>query len=488
MAQQVLYQAQDLSLRQEQVIAPHQIQSLEILAVPLLDLQVRITQEIEANPALEQLESVGEQLAGDPVEDLNGLQSNDGESAAAAAEKDEFLANLMQLDEGWADYLPPGHATQYNSSEDDERRRYFFDALTTGKTLQEELLEQLRTSDSGEELSRLGELIIGNIDETGYLRTGLDELARTSGAEPPKLEEALHLVQAFDPPGVGARDLRECLLRQLERLGQTSSPIYRVVDKHLEALGRNRIPEVAKALRLSTTSLYEILGEIRKLQPRPGNSVEAGQVQYVSPEVVVTKDADKYVVDSSREYLPRLRISATYKKLLESPDTPADVRQYVREKILNGNQLMNSIKQRQSTITRIAEIIVARQQDYFELGQEGMKPLTMSQVADEIGVHETTVSRAIANKFVETPRGLFLLRHFFNGGLRADDGEMLSNLNIKSKLQELVSQEDSARPLSDQQLVRMLATDGLKLARRTVAKYREELGIPSSRLRRSYAR
>ncbi len=489
MVQHGLHLSQDLSLRQEQIIAPHQIQSLEILAIPLLDLQARVNQEMEDNPTLELMDSESEQLIGDPMEELSDPQSDNRELAGDVAEKDEYLANLMQIDDMWREYVPPNHAKQYATADDEEKRRYFFDSLTTEKTLADDLLEQLRLSDTDDETAMLAEQIIGSLDEAGYLRATLEELATSMAADTAAVKKALDLVQTFEPPGIGARDLRECLLIQLRHNGRENSLTYKVVDKHLEDIARNRIPQMAKALKTSPPALYEVIEEIKRLQPRPGSASENNHVQYVLPELEVELDEEQnnYVVKSQRDYLPRLRISPHYLRILEDPSVPKEVKQYVREKITGGNFLIKSIAQRQSTLQTITQIIVARQRAFLEEGEEALHPLTMSQVADEIGVHETTVSRAIANKFVQTPRGLYPLKFFFAGGYETEDGEMLSSHSIKHKLQTLITEENPNKPLSDQKLVNLLKQDGLNVARRTVAKYREELGIPSSHLRKNHS-
>ncbi|MDP6451184.1 MAG: hypothetical protein QF773_10220, partial [Lentisphaeria bacterium] len=263
--QQGLYQSTEL--QQVQIIAPQQIQSLEILTAPLLDLTTRINQEMEANPALERLSTDGEQLVGDPMEEV-GAPQVDADMAGAAAEKDEFLANIVQLDESWSDYLPPNHARSSAGAEDDERRQYFFDSLTTGSTLADDLLQQLRTSEFDEQTTKIGEAVIGSIDESGYLRSQPEDVAVACGANVKDVRRVISTLQTFEPAGVCARDLRECLLLQLERQGRKDSLTYKAIDKHLDKLAKNRIPQVAKALRVSAATLHEVMHEIRQLQPR----------------------------------------------------------------------------------------------------------------------------------------------------------------------------------------------------------------------------
>ena len=325
------------------------------------------------------------------------------------------------------------------------------------------------------------------LDITGYLRLSLDDLARTAGTTPEDMQRALTLVQSFEPAGIAARDLRECLLLQLVRLGRQDSLAYQVVDKYLEELARNHVPQVARALGVTPAALYEAMTEVKQLQPRPGNAVDTQDVQYILAELTVEQNEEgEYVVRTHRDYLPRLRISAHYLRILEDPDIAKEVKQYVKDKITGGNLLIKSIAQRQTTLQRIAEVVVARQHGYFEQGEEALVPLTMNQVAEEIGVHETTVSRALASKYVQTPRGLLPLKYFFTGGYETDGGEQLSSHSIKHKIQSLISEEDPAKPISDQAIMDQLKAQGLNVARRTVAKYREELGIPSSHLRKSF--
>jgi RNA polymerase sigma-54 factor len=331
------------------------------------------------------------------------------------------------------------------------------------------------------------ERIITAIDDTGYVRTHLSDLAIALNTDLTEMKKGLAVVQSFDPPGIGARDLRECLLLQLERQGDKGSLAYQLVDKHLEAVGRNQIPQIAKDLRISPSHVYELLERIRRLNPFPGSALSDQTADYVYPEVFIEKDEEgQWIVRSNRDYLPRVRISPFYLKMLKDPNAPKEAKAYIREKLNSSKLLMRALDQRRSTIERIGEALVEFQEDFFENGVEHMRPLIMSQVADRIGVHETTVSRAISNKYVQTPHGLFKFRHFFSTGYRGEDGEQVSSLGIKQKIQALVDAEDSRKPLSDSKLATMLSEQGFQVARRTVAKYREELSIPPSHMRRSY--
>ncbi len=476
------------TLRQEQIMAPQQIQALEILLATIPELEQKIHEEMSSNPTLELLENGTEHLVGNPVEGAEQNTEMDGDAAAAAAEKDEALATLIQLNEVWQDTVsPPRMPRGSNGSEDQERRQFMFDSLVSEPTLQELLLEQLRQAEVDEQMRQICEQIIGSIDDTGYLRTHPSDIAIAADAEASEVKKALTLVQSFDPPGVGARDLRECLLLQLERRGDKNSMVYELVEKHLDEVGRNQIPKVARALHVSSTRVYELLEDVRELSPYPGSLMTSSRTDFVYPEVFVEKDSKgEWQVRANRDYRPRLQISPYYLKLLQNPDTPREVKSYIREKVGSSKLLLRAIDQRQSTIERIAVSLLKFQYDFFEEGVSAMKPLVMSEVADDIKVHETTVSRAIANKYMQTPHGLFPFKHFFTSGYETENGEKISSLSIKQKLHDLVNAEDPRKPLSDQKLAKLLKEQGFNVARRTVAKYREEENILPSNMRRSY--
>lgn len=476
------------SLRQEQIMAPQQIQALQILLATIPELEQRINQELAENPTLELVDTGNQDLVGNPVENDGPARDSDTDAAADMAEKDEALATLIQLTENWRDYTDMAGSSRTFSSADEERRQYMFDSLTEEHGLQEHLLQQLRETDGLDvQMEKVCAHVIGSIDETGYLRTHPADLATSLQTSMDKVKRGIQIVQGFEPAGVGARDLRECLLLQLQRNGDTDSLEYQLIDRHLEEIGRNKIPQVAEAMRISTQHVYELLRKIRRLMPFPGSLISDKDVDFVYPELFIEKDeSGEWVVRSNRNGTPRLRLSRQYLEMLEDPDVSADTKKYIREKVAGSKMLMRAIEQRRSTIERIGESIVEFQRDFLENGLEHMRPLVMSQVADEIGVHETTVSRAIANKYAQTPHGLIPIRQFFSTGYRSEDGEQVSSHGIKQKIQSLIDSENASKPLSDSKLATLLKERGFKVARRTVAKYREELGIPPSHLRRSY--
>lgn len=484
MLQQSLQQIQ--TLRQE--LAPQQLQSLEILMLPVMELEQKIEAELMENPTLEMLESGNQDLAGNLI-DGDEIPDSQSDQAAAAAENDEAIATLIQLDESWNDYVPPRHTgNSQPSSEDEERRNHMFNSLVDEPSLQDELLAQLREMDSIPDHERpLYEEIIGNVDERGYLGATVDEIALTSDYVKEQIERAVETIQSFEPAGIAARDLRECLLLQLQRQGREGSIAYAAVRDHLEELGQNHIPQVARKLGISTGELYAVLDDIKNLNPFPGTLLAPMTTNFVVPEITVSKDEKgQWQIQTNRDAIPRLRISPKYKSLLEDPSTSAEVKSYVREKIANSKVLLRALGQRESTLEQIAESLLKFQAEFFENGIHAMKPLILNQVAQDIGVHETTVSRATAGKYIRTPHGVFPFKHFFSSGLDTDQGEKVSSRSVKQRIRNLIEEEDTAKPLSDQKLTETLKEEGFHVARRTVAKYREELGILPSNMRRSY--
>jgi RNA polymerase sigma-54 factor len=332
----------------------------------------------------------------------------------------------------------------------------------------------------------MAELLIGNIDEYGYLKATLEELSTSTGLPAEKILEVLTVVQTFDPSGVGARDLRECLMLQLQRAGQQSSLEYRIVNEFMDALGKRRIPEIARGTGQSVDDVQESLERIARLEPRPGRAFLPDNDQYILPEVFVQKSASGFIVTTNNDHLPHLRISNTYKDLMSQRENSPEVRNYIREKIRAGKFLIKSLHQRQQTILNIAREIVNRQRDFMEKGVAFLKPLTMVQVAEVVGVHETTVSRAVSGKYMQTPQGIFEMKYFFTAGIQTASGDGMSNTSVKDMIAEIFKKEDTGKPLSDQEVVRMLKEKGIVIARRTVAKYRTELNILPSNLRKVY--
>jgi RNA polymerase sigma-54 factor len=488
------------SLRQSLVLAPQMQQSLALLQAPILELKALVEQELQQNPVLE--EEPGAQLdqtdpaireraeaAADPAEPPADVKFDPATEKETKPPADDFQAefdHLAQVDEEWREHFSQTNAPLRGRVEDEEKRQFMMESLTAGTSLQEELLEQMRLSELAPEQWPVAEMIIGNIDENGYLKSSVDELVFATNVERGQIEAVLKVIQGFHPPGIGARDLRECLLLQLERQGRGESLEYRMIRDQMNELGRRRFPEIARALNVTAAAVQDAALRIAHLDPRPGRSVASAAEVYIVPEVFVQQTGDEYVVTVNEEHLPRLRISNLYKDLMADTNSSSEDRDYIRNKIQAGKFLIKSIQQRQQTILNIAREIVKRQQEFMEQGVSALKPMTMAQVAEVVGVHETTVSRAVSGKYIETPKGIFEMRYFFTSGLQTDSGTDVSNASVKDMIAALFKDENPAHPLSDEEVVKMLKEKGIMIARRTVAKYRAELGILPSNLRRVY--
>lgn len=489
-----------------QVLAPQLQQSLALLQAPTLELQALVQQEMEQNPVLEEVPAP-EQSEERPERDAEGDTAEPTAAAADPAEPpadlnydpatekdtkdpvDDLQAEfekLAQMDQDWRDHFAATNLPQRATPEDEEKRDYMFNSIVQGTSLQENLLEQVRLSELNNGEISIAELLIGNIDDYGYLKTTPEELAATTGQDRARIEKVLHTLQTFHPPGVGARDLRECLLLQLERKKLKHTLEYRIIHDCFDALSKRRIPEIARQLQRDMDDIQDALKRIAQLEPRPGREYLPNNDAYVLPEVFVEKVDGQYQVTTNNDHLPQLRISNHYKDLMAQVAASPEVRHYIREKIRAGKFLIKSLHQRQATIANIAREIVKRQHDFMEKGTSALKPLTMVQVAQVVGVHETTVSRAVSGKYIQTPWGLFEMKYFFTSGLQTAAGDSMSNTSVKEIIDQIFKNEDPTTPLSDQEVVQMLQAKGIQIARRTVAKYRSELNILPSNLRKVY--
>jgi len=487
-------------LSQSLVLAPQLQQSLALLQAPTLELKALVEQELQQNPVLEEA-SVPEIEAqekdsrdGEPTDKVDPAEPPADLSFDPATEKpsgpvDDFQAEferLVQLDQEWRDHFAQTNIPMRASAEEEEKRQFMFDSLVAGTSLQEILLEQVRESALPQEHWPIAEMLIGNIDDYGYLKATVEELAVSTGVSVETILHVLKVIQTFEPAGVGARDLRECLMLQLERAGQQDSLEYRIVCDHMEALGKRRIPEIARGTGTEIDEVQDALENIARLEPRPGRAYLPDNDQYILPEVFVHRQGDDFVVTTNNEHIPHLRISNTYKDLMSQGQNSPEVRNYIREKIRAGKFLIKSLHQRQQTILNIAREIVHRQREFMEKGVAFLKPLTMVQIAEVVGVHETTVSRAVSGKYMQTPQGIFEMKYFFTAGIQTTSGDGLSNTSVKDMISDIFKNEDPTKPLSDQEVVRMLKDKGIVIARRTVAKYRTELNILPSNLRKVY--
>jgi RNA polymerase sigma-54 factor len=493
-----------MQMAQKQVLAPRMIQSMEILQLPIMALQERLEQEMEDNPVLDQIEPDEDD---GPLEEtvVNPDAPTESERELVVAEdsnnEDDFERLLNMVDSLPDDYEERSRPSRGQiEAESDRRHDAMANMVARPESLLEYLEHQLSWYDLSPEVRRLCERIIYNLDSNGYLKVPLEELlsnlpAELNGdtqswhAEQMKLaKEALAIVQRLDPPGIGARNLKECLLLQLTPGLLFYEELQVLIENHLEDLENNRLPLISKKTGFSIETIQESWEDLRTLKPKPGSEFNETFVPSVTPDVFVeTKSEGGYKVRLEEGQLPSLYISPTYRKLLQDPGTNAETRDYIKRKVNSAQWIIEAIEQRRSTLTRVSQAIVDHQIKFLDEGPDHIEPLKMQQIADKVGVHVTTVSRAVDDKWMQTPRGIFPLKRFFVGGTTGADGEEVAWDKVRLKLQEIVDDEDKTKPLSDDTLVEELLKHGITVARRTVTKYRKAMDIPSSRQRRDWS-
>ncbi len=479
----------DLRQRQNQslVLAPQLRHSLKILQVAALDLRSVIQEELQSNPTLEELPMEGVSLDQEQKDSAN--ENNESGEGADNREEMDFSKEydiLTKLDDDWKDYMSQAGGTQPYTAEDAERRQHFFDSLVIETSLQEHLIRQAELADTPDDVLKAMSYLVGSIDDRGFLTQTPSDVALQAGMALDVVQEAVRQLKTFEPAGIGASSLEECLLLQLQAKSRGDSLASRIIKDHFALLTRRRIPEIARKLGVHTDDVQEAIEEIGALDPAPGRRFAEDSNRVVVPDVTVEKDDGEWKIHLNSDYIPRLRISSTYKDLIAKGSLSKGERDYLRERIRSGKFLINSIEQRQQTIERITREIIKVQGEFFAEGVSKLRPLTMTQIADVVGVHETTVSRAIANKYIKTPHGVFDFKFFFTPGYQNDSGASVSNTSVKEMINDLIAVEDRSHPLSDQEIVVKLQEKGINIARRTVAKYREELGLLPSNLRREY--
>ncbi len=463
--------------RQIQILAPQLRQSLELLQAPMLELRTMIQNELQQNPTLEEkpvdIPPLEVETVGSAVDDAKELNF-----------KEEF-AVLSRIDEEWCRYFMQGQDYEPYDPGAEQRRRFFMDSQVQKKSLQEHLEHQLALAGISEKDHQLGGLIIGNINDDGFLTQDIEELAASAASDPAHMRDILALIQDLDPVGVGTRNLKECLLLQLERLGQGDSLAARIARDHLQLLGNKHIKEIAHALDVPIEDVQQAAKVIATLEPKPGRAFNPESPHYILPDVLVERVEGQYRVILNDDEIPGLRISKHYRELMHTAGTADDVKTYIKDRIRSGLFLIKSVAQRQHTLYRVSMAIVNAQQEFLDQGIAQLKPLTMAEVARTVGLHETTICRCIANKHMQTPRGLFEMKYFFTPGLKTADGKTMSNKTVQDLLMALIAKEDSRHPLSDHELLEKLTVQGINIARRTIAKYRIALKILPSHLRKS---
>jgi RNA polymerase sigma-54 factor len=458
-------------LSQRLILTPSLQQAIKLLPLTTLELAEVLEQEVMENPLLEEVPQ--EQPSAEEIAQEEAKQ-----------EREDPLKEI-DVEKFFEDYLDDGDHRRTRSAEVPELPP-IENTLTEQPDLYDHLLWQLHMSVSDELLLEIGDAIIQNLDEDGLLRASAEEIANLGPYPLEEVEKALGIVQRLDPAGVAARDLTECLRLQLKNLGLEGSPTDVMVRDYMKQLQSHQYPEIGRQMGLTPDEVSHHLEIIKRLDPKPGLKYSPDKSTYIIPDVFVVKEGDDYKIILNDDGLPKLRISPTYRRMLDVKDVGSEeTRNYVKEKLRSALWLLKSVDQRQRTIYKVSESIIRHQRGFLDHGIAHLRPLVLRDVATDIGMHESTVSRVVANKYMHTPRGVFELRFFFHSGITSNMGEAISSVTIKDKIRKMIEAEDPYRPLSDSRIAELLGSDGLPLARRTVAKYREELRIPPSNLRKS---
>ncbi len=463
-------------LVQKLILTPSLQQAIKLLPMSTLELSDLLNQEMVENPMLEEV----------PTEELQPAE------AVAAAEKPDVDQPANKTDTWdeqdyeyfFGDYLDDGYRPR--APQEVKELPPIENTLSTATSLTDHMMWQLSMQTDDPALREIGSAIIGNLDDDGYLVASFEELASMGPWPLPDVERALGLIQGFDPTGVAARDLQECLLLQLRHIGLEGTATEKIITDHLQLLKNHQVPEIARKLGLTIDDLKEHIEIIKNLDPKPGSRYNPTQSQYVIPDVYVVKVEDQYVAVLNEDGLPQMRISPVYRRLLDkgASDNSDETRAYVKDKFRSALWLIKSVEQRQKTIHKVANSIINFQRDFLDHGIEHLRPLVLRDVANDIGMHESTVSRVVTNKYMHTPQGVFEMKYFFHSGISSSYGESVSSVTIKQRIRKIIENEDPRKPLSDSRIVSILQREGLVLARRTIAKYREELKIPTSNQRK----
>ena len=472
---------QSLNLTQQLIMTPQLQQAIKLLQLSRLELVDTITEEMEENPVLE------EQVSGETEEDSQKEDVKDGVEESTSDVPEVTVVECARDDVDWENYLSE-YNTGWAGSPYEEREAPTFDNFTSTKTsLNSHLMWQLNMSNLDNEQREIGVHIIGNLDEDGYLDIPLEEISTITGYPLEKVLEALYFIQNFDPIGVAARDTKESLLIQVRFHNLGGTIAERIITDHLKDLEVKRYDRIAKELSVPFEEILRAVFVIQGLEPKPGRAYSEEETIYITPDIYVFEMGDDYQIVLNEDGLPKLRISAYYKDILRNKNSLSEnARTYIQEKLRSAAWLIKSIHQRQRTIYRVTESIVRFQRDFFDKGMTQLKPLVLRDVAEDIEMHESTVSRVTTNKYVFTPQGTFELKFFFNSSINSVDGEAVASESVKEHIRNIIKAENKDKPCSDQEIVRILKRRNINAARRTVAKYRESMAILPSRKRKNF--
>lgn len=459
------------SLNQQQTLTPQMRRSLEILQSNSMELSQLIHQAMEINPVLEQLEEDWAEIS----------------EPSDAAEDDELseYREIGQNDDERRERDILQNAGNHHSSDDEEKRQFLYDSIVAPETLQQFLAQQVQQSIVSDEIKHVVMALIGNLNERGFLDISADLLGERFSIPPQTMKQALGLLQSFDPPGIGAADLRDSLLIQLRRLNREDSLEFKICDQFLNELAHRHLAQIAKALSTTVDRIAEATERIARLDPDPGGSFCPTANPHITPDVIIRRALDgSFEAELTNDHIPRLRISDFYKGLLAKMGSDKKAMEYIRDHIRDGRSIISSISLRQETIFSIAQRIIVRQEPFLRFGHSKLRPMTMAEVGEDLGMHATTISRAVSGKYILTPHGMIEMRAFFATGYQTSSGAEFSNAAVRDALQTLINQENPAKPLSDDALTKALNKAGIDIKRRTVAKYREQLHILPSHLRK----
>jgi len=469
-----------MNLSQTLRMTPQLQQAIKLLQLSRMELETAVRKELDENPILEETQELKEEdlqrtkEAADTVDPQENVGSNDQDPQ----KQDEFE---------WESYLENNYKPPQQNSGGNEEIMNYENVISTQENLHDYLMWQARMFGFNEDELSIAELLINYIDDDGYLLTPLEEIAASEKIETQELADVLPFVQEFDPPGIGARDLKECLLIQAKFLEEDTNDLVMLISNHLKDLERKNFDGIAKALGRDIQEVIDMCKIIYTMDPKPGRAYAPADTQYVTPDVYVYKVGDDYMVSLNEDGLPRLKISNFYRNMLKGSNGNEKTQDYIQEKLRSAVWLIKSIHQRQRTIFKVTDSIVKHQREFFEKGSGFLKPMVLRDIANDIGMHESTVSRVTTSKYVHTPQGIFELKYFFNSGITSDDGNDLASESVKLKIKDLIAKEEPKNPYSDQQIVDVLKKEGIQIARRTVAKYRDVLKIaPSSRRKKIF--
>ncbi len=457
------------ALSQQQTLTPQMRRSLEILQSNSMELSQLIHQAMEINPVLEEIDDYPEEKNEDDGDDFS---------------EEDGLGHLNETDDDYRERDIYQNASAH-SQDDEERRQFLYESIVAPETLQQHLAEQVNQSIVSEQIKHVTLALIGNLDERGFLDVSTEKLCQQLEIKPALMKQSLQLLQSFDPAGIGAVDLRDSLLIQLHRNNRQDSLEYKIIDQFLSDLARRHLSQIARALGTTVERIAEATERIAHLNPDPGGSFSPTANPHITPDVIIRRQDDgTFEAELTNDHIPRLRISDFYKSLLAKTGSDKKALEYIRENIRDGRSIIGSISLRQETIHSIAVRIIERQQPFLRFGHSKLRPMTMSEIADDLGMHATTISRAVAGKFILTPHGMMEMRAFFATGYQTASGAELSNAAVREAMLSLIGSENPAKPLSDDALTKALNVSGIDIKRRTVAKYREQLHILPSHLRK----